>query len=846
VTNVLLPFTPTHVAAQTMSSSAEDHQQSASKYLEQLSLAAPGSSSSSSGTDMETDDATYEQYAGVSKTVNHIYDCLFSNTQSPIVGSSSAVGSEQSDVGSDQFVALVEASSLAFTKKYGLKWVTPDISDTANSLQYKNKNVLLMRKLHSLWSAAATTIITNKPHLRAHGAAHGAEDSSASGPVGVDVTSQLLLCARMFTLQVLRQNEDIGLGDCLRNILFQLLIGEPEQSVSSEVPERSFRLFDADTISVLDYQLVMRSVPFTVVSATNTLLTPGRISKLLQLGVDKQFLPSQDDNGTEDDRSITHMWGVLPYVPLLSHELSMLAVACISVCAQDIGAMKELCAHLMFARLAQILLEPMTRNVTAQTGDMITSANSVELAAGASARKLAGNTNSLTSDTVERIAEAASALQQHLLGTINPDQSADTLAPRPSAGKGQLLLLVLLDSWLPFVEYVCALLDVMRAYAPSTAQLGSATADINFVVGDNSSDVERVLGVYISRCFTCFNMLGIQKDLLAVFTSEPLAQLSACWCRQLRRRSLSIAQPAEFSNFQTQAEIAEADSPRSQGQLSSGAGAGAAALAGQKGNGANSRKRPLGDDVDGLEYNEFDSLLDEYGGLLQEEPLQPSPPVAQATPPAGQPADAASPDQGALAPHPQVNILIEDPEHPENNQALPADLSNNEFEQLQALLQAQEGAADSQEASNQLWQWMMNILQQQEGGGPQASASTQQQNQSLQQKLTTVPADWKLVGVDPTYPFVDNFLGNSFLPDRHITNIHAMTPLQGCVSGTMCAYGVNGECVNDFYCELSHAVGLSGLRHRRKLISLPAMYTDIYQRVSVTAELMHLQMLLLV
>jgi hypothetical protein len=100
--------------------------------------------------------------------------------------------------------------------------------------------------------------------------------------------------------------------------------------------------------------------------------------------------------------------------------------------------------------------------------------------------------------------------------------------------------------------------------------------------------------------------------------------------------------------------------------------------------------------------------------------------------------------------------------------------------------------------------------------------------------------------VDPTYPFVDNFLGNSFLPDRHITNIHAMTPLQGCVSGTMCAYGVNGECVNDFYCELSHAVGLSGLRHRRKLISLPAMYTDIYQRVSVTAELMHLQMLLLV
>jgi hypothetical protein len=117
VTNVLLPFTPTHVAAQTMSSSAEDHQQSASKYLEQLSLAAPGSSSSSSGTDMETDDATYEQYAGVSKTVNHIYDCLFSNTQSPIVGSSSAVGSEQSDVGSDQFVALGDSSARAYTNK---------------------------------------------------------------------------------------------------------------------------------------------------------------------------------------------------------------------------------------------------------------------------------------------------------------------------------------------------------------------------------------------------------------------------------------------------------------------------------------------------------------------------------------------------------------------------------------------------------------------------------------------------------------------------------------------------------------------------------------------------------
>ena len=37
---------------------------------------------------------------------------------------------------------------------------------------------------------------------------------------------------------------------------------------------------------------------------------------------------------------------------------------------------------------------------------------------------------------------------------------------------------------------------------------------------------------------------------------------------------------------------------------------------------------------------------------------------------------------------------------------------------------------------------------------------------------------WRLTGLDPTYPTVDDFLGTTF-SDAELTNVHSYTPLQG-------------------------------------------------------------------
>jgi len=105
-----------------------------------------------------------------------------------------------------------------------------------------------------------------------------------------------------------------------------------------------------------------------------------------------------------------------------------------------------------------------------------------------------------------------------------------------------------------------------------------------------------------------------------------------------------------------------------------------------------------------------------------------------------------------------------------------------------------------------------------------------------------VTGDLDAVGVDPIYNTVDACVGSMFdssvvkgksgsssVNSHSITCAHSRTPFQGSVSGTAIINGLHGESLSNGYQDLSH-MGL-GLRHRLRLIELPALYTSAYQQV---------------
>jgi hypothetical protein len=800
VANALLPFTPSHVATQTLTESA-----ATSNLYSEIMVNDKKSFADERMVRMDT--AVASERSTVELIAGHIQSCLISDGEVP-----QSATQEFSD-SADTFAAVL-------AQKYHLKWVGPNISDTLNTLQFKHEFAYKIRRLHSFWSAAASGVLS-----RSQNPPHG--DSTEY--VGIDLAAQLLFCARSLTLNALslsmgldKNGDEMYITNAVTRTFVRLLTGQQISvaDVDFDSPSATFKLLDVGNINSVEYGRVIQSVPFSVVSVPNSVLTPARVSKILRLGIDRGFVKNEaqtvNDKGAVDNGVIdqVNIWGIF-LQPLLSQDLSVVAMAAIGLSSNVQGA-KHIFSHLVLARLVQVLIEPCSRNVPESLVHKLAEENAGMFV---ESTKLPGNTQFICQAEITAIGQAAKHLQSNLLGLIiGVDEGRDI------SGKELCLtlLVAVLDAWLPFLEYISAMMACMQ-----TARVDRTSVYVTSE-SDSCQSTDKLLSLYLSKCMGAIHYLfGPNVGLTDILSSSSLGIVSYEWIKQLRNSKLSLTS-REFMNFENEhtrrldeANMVLAVSPTSNATKPS----------------TKSRKRPFGNEADGFDFEDLEEL-EEFAG-------QSSPSTQERL---GADAHEDLEGAGGIEVPSDVGNSVESIGNFDVDQddgtaspqgfTLGPNLSEAELAQVQMMLEAQ--GQTPEEAQTAIWQWMLTMLQQQAqqaagaaaGGGSSSSVAPDTRlHGSKVNALNAVPVNWKLLGVDPTYPCTDSFLDNTFVVDR-LTNIHAVTPLQGCVSGLFAAFGVNGERISDFYCELSHCVGFGGyLRHHRNLVNLPNLYTDIYQMV---------------
>ena len=117
-------------------------------------------------------------------------------------------------------------------------------------------------------------------------------------------------------------------------------------------------------------------------------------------------------------------------------------------------------------------------------------------------------------------------------------------------------------------------------------------------------------------------------------------------------------------------------------------------------------------------------------------------------------------------------------------------------------------------------------------GASTTSGANNSTSSSASNKIQTI---WKLYGIDPVYPYIDENPTENFILNNELTNIHTITPFLGSITGQYESYGLNGNPIsNNPLVDLSH-FGLRKSSNKIGLVPLPKMYTDIYNMVSISS-----------
>ena len=545
---------------------------------------------------------------------------------------------------------------------------------------------------------------------------------------GIDLCAQVIFASRIFTQQSLITMPDIS--RYFLEKLEMLLIGSFSSDLLSN-PTRSegFRLFDKSQVNEIDFKIMLLSAPFTAVDS-NAMPSYERMKMLLDFGQNKGFASN---------------WAILEQ-PLLTQDLTVIVLSAVSSSSSSASCL-ELCTLLAFARLAQILIQPGSREpalsayFSPQTGISF-----------------------VTNETTDQLGRSLLNLQQSMFQELYPT------ACLPHNKLAELAAYVL-DSWIPFLEFL---------FVVQISVLGQPPQPSGDTKGDDYEDEQNQFH-YVKRLLSD---LGLSFDIRLFVESPSLIDLSRRWCIHLNvaNKSRNISQ---IPNFVPIKPIASSESRQSTADTS--------------------RKRTLNADSPkghAEAEDEGNTLIEDNIYEEQNEGME-----SQSV------SDSPMNDESSMLPAASAG------DWPLNQ------LSSEDFVQLQQLLENE--GVEGTDSSSWIMNWMLGLMNSTNTGVSSAGASSAA---VIPSTTASFHNEWKLEGVDPEYRYIDNFLGETFSEER-LTNIHSYSPLQGCVSGLYAVNGINGDQVEDFFCDLS--CGLGSRRHRGHLIKLPNLYTDIYQMVGI-------------
>ena len=323
------------------------------------------------------------------------------------------------------------------------------------------KELELTRSCHMLWSSIAYT-------LQAQYCASQWADGTST-PASAVSSDTVSLMAQL--LHMLRQMPNWFEGpesfaECIGTPLKHLVSGcradiEDDDSVSDapySVERASVR--SVEEISVAECRESLFSTPFETIG-TGNFPNPRRLS-LVQRLLHHKGVQSCD------------LWGTLS-IPILAQDLCGISVVSIA-CASDVQSAETLLGILSIARLCQILIEPCCTGLQAAnfaaSAALLTAEETLtsEKKSISSRTKASMGQGKLHYDIPANDSEAVCASLRQLQTVVVTAAGLDAIIRRPLSSQVPPLRELVLDEWVPFLEFIVCLLHTLRCAATGTAE----------------------------------------------------------------------------------------------------------------------------------------------------------------------------------------------------------------------------------------------------------------------------------------------------------------------------------------------------------------------------------------
>lgn len=463
------------------------------------------------------------------------------------------------------------------------------------------------------------------------------------------------------------------------------------------------------------------------------------------------------------------LWGWL-LKPLLDQDLHTVLVAAVGV-SSSIHAVGDLCCMLSLARLVQCLMEPSCSGI--YKSELGASAGSES---SSKRRKSDGTPISGSSDKypfvrapeVTRLIPSITALRDAVYA------EAQLPVDSGAATEGAELLETVLESLVLFLEFaVCVRSRMSRANVEQSGTDGTSMDYDESVPSVNQGPRAKVDSVdFLPRVESLLALLGL-PPMNELLESPRLKEYAQIWTHQYTLAQ-SFLLPKISSRSMTAAPVTTA-APTIRGRVSSF-----------------SRDSPSVKTTAPL-LSQMTEAEDDFTGNV-EDVLNEGPGATESDDAEGSDDDEPGGGDDGIS-----------------DEALqPAIMTGAEtLEDLLMHLLAQPNVTDEE-----VGMYLEAHASQSAGANPKAAKETM----------------WRLVGVDPSLPFIDDH-PNSLFSVNELRSVPSVTPFQGSLTGQYACFGLSGGAFPSFICDMSH-FGVKA-RHRVGLIPLPRLYTDIYHSVSI-------------
>jgi E3 ubiquitin-protein ligase UBR2 len=724
----------------------------------------------------------------------------------------------------------------------------------------KDKDINLIRSLHSTWSSISYTILSNSLNYRRIMMNNEVYDEKIDENElikDISFISQLLLTLRQTRLwfKNIENNDDTSYIEYLVNPLTKLLAGSiPDGIILSEKqPFAGFRLVDVSQCSQDQCDRILLNLPYLTVSKSDIFPDSKRLSSILSLCQEKSISKSK-------------LWGTLR-LPLLSQDLHVISIATIS-CGSDLNSIIEAASLVCLARLIQIFIEPFSTGYTNIDSFRPYVNNNIIRKRERELEEFEEFEEKLDIDPVYKLLE-------ELRDVIC---KASQVPISNTAPIGNDFLAIVIDSFIPFLEFSYYLIESLK-YSSSSSNGSSKLYDINKGLS-NIEHTNMLLNlINLPNFYDLLSSSGLQNlgmlygDQFAyVYDDHTNSDLDNNIPGQIHPYIPSdqlLQKDIEMnSNYQIKdvdGEIIEKQFVDIEVNLESmDPGDNYGDYSGDEDvmNGEDA----IDDDSYWSDVDEDDSMDGDNHGHNYDENEHDYDENEHNFDENDSNENSEDEDDNIVGPidnmyednnnavngefngivgemlgmdENEIDALVEaeteaDADHYFDNAEENNDEENDFFQQddhNNVALDEDHGVHDNNAGNDVIMNQILQHFTNRNGLESNVSLQISAMLEALQNGgyiRSDDQAVWNLIGIDPVYPCIDDHFPGMFQSDN-LTSVHTSTPLLGSISGTHPIYGLNGERLSHGFADLSH-MGI-GLRHVSKLIDLPHLYTDIYQMV---------------